>query len=225
MSTVAEVIQYLKQFDCNSSFESLLQDPETRPFFKEIYEPLREAFGPCRKPGTKGKSAGLRTILDVRNVCLNKGALDRFEKFKRTPSLFWKSLAIEDSPWLAHESAEVIVGKAYIACRAVCVDREWQAIRWRFYTVFFYSLARLLSGDGTRVSDKAKARLLTAVNRTKLVREGSTPIREHIEIFTSAGLRYTTICRELWKREHQAQDTLVDDYGPLFLLPQVDDRM
>lgn len=33
MSTVADVIQYLQQFD-NSSLEGC---PETRPFFKEIY--------------------------------------------------------------------------------------------------------------------------------------------------------------------------------------------
>lgn len=91
--------------------------------------------------------------------------------------------------------------------------------------MFFYSLARLLSHNVDRVSEKAKARRHTAVGRSGIVKESAILIKEYIDIFVSAGWRYTKICRELWKREHGRQNVLTDDYGPLFLLPQIDDRM
>lgn len=221
---------YLGQFDGKSSLGNVLRKEETHPYFKKIYNLLGPGFGQSRsrrKSRTKPASTALGDILGLKSsdLTLRGRVFDRFCEVQRTPSLFWRSLIADDSPWAARASPDVVVGKAYVASQGVCADRQWQTVRWRFYTVFFYRLAYLYSNDASKISDKAKARLLDVIRRSNLVYEGSKVTKEHIEKMVSKGSRYTKFCQELWKKEYAEGDMLKGGYGPLFFLPSIADNM
>jgi hypothetical protein len=50
MTTVAELTQYLERFDGNTKLEVVLQQEETRPFFKKLYASLQPIFGQSESP-------------------------------------------------------------------------------------------------------------------------------------------------------------------------------
>lgn len=225
MTTIAELTRYLRRFDENSSLESVLQEEGTLPFFEKVYGALQSAFGrpeSSHRSTTKLESPALNRILALNSVDPSKSLLHRLGEVNANPETFWATSAQQKPTWRAQDPLEAIVGKAYAACRAVSADREWQTIRWRFFTVFFYLLARRLSST-SHVSDEAKCRLLEAIHRSNQV--DPNPTKEDVKKLVSTGGRYVEVCRELRKRESASGSALEGEYGPLFLLPQMDDCM
>ena len=100
--------------------------------------------------------------------------------------------------------AEVALAGIYLGALGISAKREWNTILWRFLSLFFHDLKILLGGSF--LTTHMVSSMLQILAESGHVEDNSV-IRENLDKWTSAGLRYDTLSKSL-------------DDGAMFLLPQ-----
>jgi hypothetical protein len=155
----------------------------------------------------------LAAVLDVGEISISEDICDLFKKCKEDPHQFWESLKFPPmEAWNAKASFEIVALQTYLTGRVLTKRRQWDTILWRFFAKFWYNLEMLLGDGQINRTSNLESRLLKAISSSPLVGDDDVTIKNHLHIWTAAGLRYHKICEQL-------------DDGALFLLPHLSDNV
>ncbi|KAH8587338.1 hypothetical protein B0O99DRAFT_694610 [Bisporella sp. PMI_857] len=225
MITVAEIISQLSLCDKTLTVEELVGKPGIISLLSKAFNSLtpksKTAVQNLFSRATNGskkkakKNHYLKTILQTGKIALPAEVNEQFAACKENPSVFWNR-----GHWLHSKSAtqdsrqhtiHVAVAQAYLGVKELSIQRKWDTIVWRFYTLFFYELALLLGDGGVQLTATLFDRLLEVLTASSRISDNSETITKNLNKWFTAGSKYSKFCDSLGA-------------GALFLLPHLTDN-
>ncbi|KAH8593138.1 hypothetical protein B0O99DRAFT_628191 [Bisporella sp. PMI_857] len=160
----------------------------------------------------------LTAILEIKVVALPAEVNEQFIACKRNPSAFWrrghqmdsKSATRDLRQYMADSNIDIAIAQAYLSVKKLSIQRKWDTIVWRFYTLFFYELALLLGNGGVRLTKNLLNRLLKVISAASGISDDNETIATNLRKWTAVGFRYYKLSTSLGA-------------GALFLLPHLPD--
>jgi hypothetical protein len=222
--TVDQIIQHLEKFDKGESLESVLRTPNSRVFFRKVYDSLLPLYHPrtSKKSSQQGKQAtdktaknrhkALTLITSETTLDPEETVLELFKRAAANPNTFWEHLGAS-SPWEQSQAeTTAILGEAYAANIAVASQLAQNPLRRRFFLIFFYLAAQRLGGSSL-VNEQGKRRLFEAIRLSGRVHP--EPSFKELDTIIQQGKRYTTWCQEIC----DANELINEHFGVVLILP------
>ncbi|KFY46794.1 hypothetical protein V494_00326 [Pseudogymnoascus sp. VKM F-4513 (FW-928)] len=221
MVTVDKLINQLELFNGTTTIEELLEKPDVVNFLREAFDSLPPksktiarniSSKPPTSSGSKPRCTALVALLEVGEIALPEEVQTIFNGCKESPSKFWSSVGIQNDAicFTGSETINTVASQAYIGLAALNIQRKWDTITWRYYTMFFYDLI-LLIGDGkVNFTASLHKKLLEVLHNSPLITDSLDIIESNLNTWVTAGSRYSKFCESL-------------DDGALFLLPPLSD--
>jgi len=155
----------------------------------------------------------IRAIDRITSIALPRPVASIYEGWQQEPLSFWRSQG-----FCVEKTEDNHMFQVYMGMKKLETQRHSDTIIWRYFTLFFYDLVRLI-GDGRKYLVSAlQDRLVHAINSSNLMAihdSTANTIQADLKRWASVGSKYDNIITALG-----------NDNGTLMLLPsEVTDNM